>query len=152
MAGIAVAGTLVADVIKMISYYPDKGMLAVATSRNSCFESMPSDASRGNSAAHSNNARSCPEERFRGAWPLARQNAQYSSRALCSQARYRSRERRRMPSATAGTDAPIPASVSEESANAVVPVGVKSEASIVSPSLVRTAYQSRTPSNVDFVQ
>lgn len=28
MAGIAVAGTLVADVIKMISYYPQKGMLA----------------------------------------------------------------------------------------------------------------------------
>lgn len=28
MAGVAVAGSLVADVIKMISHYPEKGMLA----------------------------------------------------------------------------------------------------------------------------
>ena len=34
MAGIAVAGTLVADVIKMISYYPDKGMLADISSES----------------------------------------------------------------------------------------------------------------------
>lgn len=34
MAGVAVAGSLVADVIKMISYYPDKGMLADISSES----------------------------------------------------------------------------------------------------------------------